>query len=113
MANKISAPGQRERLELVCRYALRPPVAGDRLRVTGDGQVQLTNSVESRWSGWFSLLPADHDLSIYWVILEAPPGFEALQPLFGQCGRVRVSANFSLRDAMRCYGFHVAGPTRK
>ena len=33
--------GQRERLERVCRYALRPPVAGDRVCVTGDGQVLL------------------------------------------------------------------------
>jgi hypothetical protein len=32
---------QRERLERVCRYALRPPVAGDRVRVTGDGQMVL------------------------------------------------------------------------
>lgn len=33
--------GQRARLERVCRYALRPPVAGARLRVAADGQVQL------------------------------------------------------------------------
>ena len=33
--------GQRDRLERVCRYALRPPVAGARLRVAADGQVQL------------------------------------------------------------------------
>ena len=33
--------GQRERLERVCRYALRPPVARDRLSVTGAGQVRL------------------------------------------------------------------------
>jgi hypothetical protein len=33
--------GQRERLERVCRYALRPAVAGDRLRLTADGDVVL------------------------------------------------------------------------
>lgn len=33
--------GQRERLERVCRYALRPPVAPERLAVTADGQVRL------------------------------------------------------------------------
>lgn len=33
--------GQRDRLERVCRYALRPPVAGARLQLTGDGQVVL------------------------------------------------------------------------
>ena len=33
--------GQRDRLERVCRYALRPPVAGARLQVTDDGHVVL------------------------------------------------------------------------
>jgi len=33
--------GQRDRLERVCRYALRPPVAGARLPLTADGQVVL------------------------------------------------------------------------
>lgn len=33
--------GRRDRLERVCRYALRPPVAGGRLQVTEDGQVVL------------------------------------------------------------------------
>jgi Putative transposase len=34
--------GQRERLERVCRYALRPPVAQEQLRLTADGRVRLT-----------------------------------------------------------------------
>ncbi len=33
--------GQRDRLERVCRYALRPPVAGARLQVAADGHVVL------------------------------------------------------------------------
>ena len=33
--------GQRARLERVCRYTLRPPVAGARLQVDPDGQVVL------------------------------------------------------------------------
>ena len=33
--------GQRDRLERVCRYALRPPVAGARLNLAADGQVVL------------------------------------------------------------------------
>lgn len=33
--------GQRDRLERVCRYALRPPLAGDRLHLTGTGDVAL------------------------------------------------------------------------
>lgn len=34
--------GQRERLERVCRYVLRPPVAVDRLHVTSDGRVHVS-----------------------------------------------------------------------
>jgi hypothetical protein len=33
--------GQRDRLEQVCRYALRPPMAGDHLRLTAAGDVAL------------------------------------------------------------------------
>jgi len=33
--------GQPDRLERVCRYAVRPPVAGSRLQVAADGQVVL------------------------------------------------------------------------
>ena len=32
---------QRDRLDRICRYALRPPVAHDRLQLTDDGQVRL------------------------------------------------------------------------
>lgn len=40
-AGLVVPPGQRERLERVCRYALRPPVTPERLAVTADGQVRL------------------------------------------------------------------------
>jgi hypothetical protein len=40
-AGLVIPAGQRERLDRVCRYALRPPGAGDRVRVTGRGQVVL------------------------------------------------------------------------
>ena len=33
--------GQRDRLERFCRYALRPPLADDRLHLTGTGDVAL------------------------------------------------------------------------
>ena len=39
---------RRERLERVCRYTLRSPVSGDRLRVTGDGRVML--QLRHRWA---------------------------------------------------------------
>jgi hypothetical protein len=38
----------RARLERVCRYALRPPVADDRVRLTATGQVLLT--LRHRWT---------------------------------------------------------------
>ena len=40
-AGLVVPAGQRERLERVCCYTLRPPVPGDRVSVTGDGQVVL------------------------------------------------------------------------
>ena len=40
--------GQRDRLERICRYALRPPVATDRLRLTDTGQVLL--ALRRRWA---------------------------------------------------------------
>ncbi len=40
-AGLVVPAGQRERLERVCRYALRPPVTPDRLRLTHEGQVRL------------------------------------------------------------------------
>ncbi len=46
-AGVVVPAGQRARLERVCRYALRPPVAADRLRVTGEGQVVL--QLRHRW----------------------------------------------------------------
>ncbi len=46
-AVRVGADG-RARLERLCRYALRPPVAQDRLRLTADGQVVLT--LKRRWA---------------------------------------------------------------
>jgi ribosomal protein S27AE len=40
-AGLIIPAGQRDRLERVCRYALRPPVTSERLALTADGQVRL------------------------------------------------------------------------
>jgi hypothetical protein len=44
----VTRAGQRGRLERLCRYALRPPIAQDRLRLDGDGQVWL--QLRHRWS---------------------------------------------------------------
>ena len=45
----LLVPGRdRARLERVCRYALRPPVAHDRIRLTDEGQVLL--ELRHRWT---------------------------------------------------------------
>ena len=41
-AGIVVRTGQRERLERLCRYALRPPIAETRLRVDADGHVWIT-----------------------------------------------------------------------
>jgi len=40
-AGLVVPAGQRDRLERVCRYALRPPVTEERLHMTDEGQVRL------------------------------------------------------------------------
>jgi hypothetical protein len=40
-AGLVVPAGQRDRLERVCRYALRPPVTEERLRLSNEGQVRL------------------------------------------------------------------------
>jgi hypothetical protein len=40
-AGLVVPAGQRERLERVCRYTLRPPVTPERLAVTAEGEVRL------------------------------------------------------------------------
>ena len=42
------AAGARDRLRRVCRYALRPPIAQDRIRLTAEGDVLL--ELRHRWS---------------------------------------------------------------
>jgi hypothetical protein len=53
---------QRDRLERVCRYALRPPVASERLALTADGRVRL--ALSQPWAdGTWVRCP---DLSAVW-----------------------------------------------
>ena len=47
-ANLVVPPRDRQQLERVCRCALRPPIAQDRLHLTPDGQVVL--ALHHRWS---------------------------------------------------------------
>lgn len=47
-AGLVVHAGQRDRLERVCRYALRPPVAQERLHRTTEGEIWLT--LRHRWA---------------------------------------------------------------
>ena len=47
-ANVVAPAGDRDRLARLCRYALRPPIAQDRIELTGDGRVWLR--LRRRWS---------------------------------------------------------------
>jgi hypothetical protein len=44
----VVPPRDRARLERLCRYTLRPPIAADRLHLTADGQVVL--DLRHRWA---------------------------------------------------------------
>ena len=48
-AGVLVPAGDRSRLERVCRYALRPPVAHERIGLTDEGQVRL--ALRHRWDG--------------------------------------------------------------
>jgi hypothetical protein len=47
-AGLVTRAGQRDRLERLCRYALRSPLAQDRLHVSGEGEIWLT--LRHRWA---------------------------------------------------------------
>jgi hypothetical protein len=47
-AGLVTRAGQRDRLERLCRYALRPPQAQDRLHVSAEGTIWLT--LRHRWA---------------------------------------------------------------
>ena len=47
-ANVAVPAADRARLEQLCRYLLRPPVAQDRLRRLGDGRIVLT--LKTAWA---------------------------------------------------------------
>lgn len=45
-AGLLVRAGQRDRLERLCRYALRPPLAQERLQRTADGEISMTTPGE-------------------------------------------------------------------
>jgi len=56
-AGVVVPAGQRARLEQVCRYVLRPPVASDRLAVAADGRVLVT--LRRPWADGTSVVALD------------------------------------------------------
>lgn len=56
-AGLVTPAGQRDRLERRCRYALRPPLAQDRLHVGAEGTVWLT--LRHRWADGTTHLRCD------------------------------------------------------
>ena len=56
-AGLVTGAGQRDRLERLSRYALRPPLAQDRLHVTGEGEIWLT--LRHRWADGTTHLRVD------------------------------------------------------
>ena len=53
----VVPPRDRARLERLCRYTLRPPIATDRLHLTADGPVML--DLRHRWADGTTQLPFD------------------------------------------------------
>jgi Putative transposase len=66
----VVPPRDRARLERLCRYALRPPIAADRLHLTADGQVVL--DLRHRW--------ADGTTQLVFEPVELPEWLAALTP---------------------------------
>ena len=109
------AAGERDRLEKLCRYALRPPVAQERLTLTSEGQVVL--QLRHPWSdGTTHLLfdPAEFlerlavlvprpriNLVLYHGVLAPRAGWRPLVIRFG---------NGEVSDATRAEGALGAGP---
>lgn len=62
--------GHPARLERVCRYALRPPVAGERLRVADDGQVVL--HLRHRWADGTTHLAFTPTALLEWLAVLVP-----------------------------------------
>jgi Putative transposase len=68
----------RRRLERVCRYITRPPVAQERLALRADGRIELT--LKSIWrDGTRALVFEPHDVLTRLVAAVPPPGFHMLR----------------------------------
>jgi hypothetical protein len=65
-------PGQRQKLERLCRYVSRPPVAVDRMAITASGQVRYTLKTPYR-DGTTHIVLAPLDLMARLAALVPPP----------------------------------------
>ena len=72
---EVAVPANdRERLERLCRYAARPPIAHDRLTELDDGSGRLALRLKTRWrDGTTHILMEPHDLIDRLVPLIPPP----------------------------------------
>jgi putative transposase/transposase-like zinc-binding protein len=106
-AGIVVRAGERERLERLCRYTLRPPIAQTRLRVDAEGQVWIT--VRHQWSdgtthlrfdpvtllGRLAVLiprPRINLLLYYGILARGPRGARASSPRPDRNGRTRRPA---------------------
>jgi hypothetical protein len=69
-AGVVVPTGQRVRLEQVCRYVLRPPVASDRLAVAADGRVLVT--LRHGWADGTAVVALDPMTFLGWLAVLVP-----------------------------------------
>jgi hypothetical protein len=80
-AGLVTRAGQRDRLERLCRYALRPPLAQDRLHVSAEGEIWLT--LRHRWSDGTTHLRFDPlELLERLAVLTSRPRVNYLPPVW-------------------------------
>ena len=104
-ANVAAPAGHRARLERVCHYALRPPIAQERLRRTHDGQILL--QLRHRWT--------DGTTHLLFDPVELFERLAALTLRRAQRPRVRrrrVSGSGSIRAVSECPGVQREGAKR-
>ena len=64
-AGLVTRAGERDRLERLCRYALRPPLAQDRLHVSDEGEMpQLESDLRCQPRSWKYARHLQEDLDL-------------------------------------------------
>ena len=100
-ANVAVPAGDRDRLEHLCGYVLRPPVAQDALQLTGDGKILLT--MNRRWrDGTRAVLFEPHELIEKLAALIPKPRINLLlyHGVVGPAARMRNAAVSAARGPL-------------